>query len=52
MGTGKSRRLAVAIGIVAMLFSGACNSEPGVSEDPQGPAENAPGTEGPQPTPS
>lgn len=52
MREAKSRRLAAAAAIVAMLFVGACEGEGGVSEDPQGPADNAPGTQGPQPSPT
>lgn len=52
MDQGKNRRGMAAFLAAGMLFVGACEGEGGVSEDPQGPAEQAPGTEGPQPSPN
>lgn len=48
----KNRRVLAAVLAAGMLFVGGCDNEGGVSEDPQGPAEQAPGTEGPQASPN
>ena len=52
MHEGKNRRRLAALLAAGMLFVGACEGEGDVSEDPQGPAEQAPGTEGPQVSPN
>ena len=47
-----TRRLAAAIFAAGALLLGACDGADDVSQDPQGPAENAPGTEAPDPSPT
>lgn len=46
------RRALVAAIASALLFVGACDDGDTIPQDPQGPATNAPGTQGPQPTPT
>lgn len=49
---GTTRRLAAAAFAAGALLLGACEGEGDVTQDPQGPAENAPGTQGPQASPT
>lgn len=49
---GTRRRMAAAVFAAATLLLGACEGEGDVTQDPQGPAENAPGTQGPQASPT
>lgn len=48
----RRRRVIVATIAAGVLFLGACEGGEDVPQDPQGPAENAPGTQGPQATPT
>ena len=49
-----TRRLSATLMAAALLTLGACDTDPAesVPEDPQGPAEQAPGTEGPDASPT
>lgn len=52
--TSTKRRLAASVMAASLLSLAGCDSEPAetVDPDPQGPAEQAPGTKGPQATPT